>query len=301
MRILHLSDTHLDRAGGVNAFGIDARQNLRLMLADCAEIGPIDLVVVSGDVADDGAVESYAAAAAIVGRYAHDRGLPIVYCMGNHDHRDSFAEVLGSGHIAADGTDTGTAMESSIGERAAVSIVSGHRIIGLDSHVPGEVHGWIGAAQLSWLARILATPSPAGTVLVMHHPPIAPDAPLPQAVMLRNAAALASVIEGADVRMLLCGHFHFQVTGRLGHAAVVVSPGVLTRIDLTSGPRAERVVRGASATVVELGRAGPALSYVVHARDQNAGLVVHEMAGEQLAAAIALFTAAGSHPSPPTG
>jgi len=50
--------------------------------------------VVSGDVADDGSPEAYAAAAGLVGGFARSHGARQVYCTGNHDDRAGFAEVL---------------------------------------------------------------------------------------------------------------------------------------------------------------------------------------------------------------
>src|SRR5215213_8441392 len=108
MRILHLSDFHVEQAEGPNADGIDARESLRRMLVDCAHLEGIDLVVVSGDIADDGSAKSYADAAAMVAGFARSRGAPQVYCVGNHDHRPSFAAALGSGHVGAGGGDAGT-------------------------------------------------------------------------------------------------------------------------------------------------------------------------------------------------
>lgn len=72
MRILHLSDCHLPRLSGVDKHGIDARATLAQLLAD------------------DGSPEGYTDALELIGRFARDRGIPQVYCPGNHDDRDAF-------------------------------------------------------------------------------------------------------------------------------------------------------------------------------------------------------------------
>ena len=61
VRILHLSDFHLTKLPGPNAEGIDPREALRLMLTACAHVDAVDMVVVSGDIADDGSSDAYAA------------------------------------------------------------------------------------------------------------------------------------------------------------------------------------------------------------------------------------------------
>jgi 3',5'-cyclic AMP phosphodiesterase CpdA len=129
-----------------------------------------------------------------------------------------------------------------------------------------------------WLTGVLAEPYGLGTILVMHHPPIAPDLRLQQAVMLRDAPELEAAIRDTDVRVILCGHFHLQLAGLLGTVPVVVTPAVLGRIDLTGGPGVERAVYGGAATVVELGAGHGPTSYVLHAREPRAGQAVYEAA-----------------------
>jgi Icc protein len=271
VRILQLSDLHLRRLPGADQDGVDARATLVQMLQDCRHLEDVDLVVVSGDVADDGLKQTYADALTLVGDLARRHGAAQAYCTGNHDRRDAFAAVLGSGHFDRTGQPSGRPAPSALGERAAVSQVAGYRVITLDSLVPGELHGWIGDDQLHWLQRVLADPSPAGTILVVHHPPIALDRGAQPSVGLQNATALSEVIEGADVLIMLCGHFHVQLAGRLGAVPVWVGPGIYSRIDLTAPSRLDRAVRGAAATVVELGGPSAPLFYMLHARDPRAG------------------------------
>lgn len=278
MRILHLSDTHINGTGRPLPDGVDARGCLTRMLGDCAGVGSLDLVILSGDVTNDGSVSGYEFAAAAVGDFARAHGAAQVYCMGNHDARSGFGQVLGSGHYGVDGAQSGTPMPSADGERAAVSEVAGYRVVTLDTLVPGQVHGWLSDAQLAWLAAVSAEPAGRGTVLVMHHPPIVvPGNPVHRAVMLRNASMLADVITGSDVEVVLCGHFHQQLTGRLGDASVVVTPGVVHRIDSLALPHSERAVRGASATIIELGHPESPLSYVLSGHDPDVGEVAYEV------------------------
>jgi Icc protein len=285
VRILHLSDCHIPRLSGIGSAGVDARATLAQLLTDCRHLEGIDVVVVSGDVTDDGSREGYASALELIGRFARDRGVPQIYCTGNHDDRDAFAAVLGSGHLDQGGDQAGCLAPSAVGERAAVSEVAGYRVITLDSLVPGQVHGWISEAQLAWLRQILVQPSEAGSVLVLHHPPIALDHDWRKSVGLQNAPALSAAIEGSDVQVVLCGHFHAQITGRLGSVPVWVGPGIITRIDLTAPPRLDRAVRGAAATVVDLGGPHSPMFHLLHARDPRAGQTVYlvdAMSGEDV-------------------
>ncbi|HWD79805.1 MAG TPA: metallophosphoesterase [Kribbella sp.] len=51
-RLLHLSDTHVSRTGP-DADGVDGLTALRGLLHDVRRVPELDLVVVSGDVAED--------------------------------------------------------------------------------------------------------------------------------------------------------------------------------------------------------------------------------------------------------
>ena len=54
---------------------------------------------------------------------ARERGIPHIYCTGNHDSREAFAAVLGTGHRGPDGRDVGRPAAGVGAERAAVSEV----------------------------------------------------------------------------------------------------------------------------------------------------------------------------------
>lgn len=274
-RILHLSDTHVS-ATGPDMDGVDAIGSLERMLHDARHVPGLDLVVVSGDVADDGSAAGYVAVRERVGAFAAARGIPHVYSTGNHDDRAAFAEALGSGHLGPDGADRGELLDAAGELCAAVSHVGGIRVVTLDSLVPGQTPGVIDEAQLGWLGRLLATPYERGTVLVFHHPPLRlPAIPGAERVVLQNIADLEEVVRGTDVRAILTGHLHLQASGLLAGVPVWVTPGVVTRIDATAPAPLVRGVLGAGATVVDLTEPTAPTFHVLHARDPRAGEEVY--------------------------
>jgi len=274
-RILHLSDTHA-AAAGVDMDGVDAAAALEGLLHDVRHVPGIELVVVSGDVADDGSEAGCRAVREQVGAFARARAIPHVYCTGNHDERTAFGAVLGSGHLDPDGEDRGTALVPGSRLRAAYSLVGGLRVLTLDTLVPGHTHGALDAEQLDALAGLLATPAPEGTVLVLHHPPLhIASMPLLAAAVLRDIPALRDVVHGTDVRAVLAGHLHHPVTGFLAGTPVWVAPGVVTRVDTTAPAHLVRGVLGAGAGLLDLGRADATTYHLLHARDPRAGEPVY--------------------------
>ncbi|MEU9333892.1 metallophosphoesterase [Streptomyces sp. NPDC048290] len=283
MRILHLSDTHIERTAGPNRHGVDATESLRLMLGELRHQRGVDAIMVTGDVADDGAVESYTIARELIGEFAAQLGVPLFFTVGNHDDRAAFGKVLGSGHLAVDGSDRATTVLSSAeGEKAAVSVVRGYRFITMDSQVPGQVYGGLSDAQLDWLNDLLRTTGERGTIVAFHHPPIAMDVDTQRAFGLRNPRSLAEVLRGSDVRAVLTGHFHLQLFGLLAAVPVWVGPAVVDRIDLTARPDTERAVRGAAASVIDIGGAAGPLFHTLHARDPRAHETVYELDEDQV-------------------
>jgi 3',5'-cyclic AMP phosphodiesterase CpdA len=273
-RVLHLSDTHVSRTGP-DEDGVDGLAALRGLLYDVRRVPDLDVIVVSGDIADDGSKEGCLAVRSVVGEFAAERGIPHIYCTGNHDRREGFAAALGSGHLGPDGSQIGR-LANLGGPIAAVSEVAGLRVITLDSLVPGETHGVLEPDQLAWLVAELATPAPDGSIVVLHHPPISVDAvPYMKSVVLQQPEDLAQVLAGTDVHAVLCGHLHHQLFGVLAEKPVWVTPGVITRIDLTAPSHLVRGVVGASASVVDLGGPASPVFHVVHARDLRSGTEVY--------------------------
>ncbi|TCC25133.1 metallophosphoesterase family protein [Kribbella speibonae] len=268
VRILHLSDTHVSRTGP-DEDGADGVSALCGLLHDVRR--DLDLVVVSGDIADDGSAAGCTTVRDLVGQFAAERGIPHVYCTGNHDRREGFTAALGHGHLGPDGAPIGRA--AGIDEViAAVSSVAGLRVITLDSLVPGKPYGVLGRDQLDWLAAELSTPAPAGSIVVLHHPPVWTDAvPYQRSAVLQEPEALGAVLANTDVQAVLCGHLHHQLTAQLANKPVWVTPGVITRIDLTAPAALVRGVLGAGATVVELGGPFGPMFHTLQARDPQSG------------------------------
>ncbi|MDO3699490.1 metallophosphoesterase, partial [Curtobacterium flaccumfaciens] len=85
LRILHLSDTHLTGDGALHQGAVDTTAALERLLAHVDQVPGIGLVVVSGDVSEDGTPESYATVRDRVGVWAERHGAAFVAVPGNHD------------------------------------------------------------------------------------------------------------------------------------------------------------------------------------------------------------------------
>jgi len=284
LRIVHLSDAHLLADHGLHQGVVDTAEALDLVLAEAARVEGVRLLVGSGDLSDDGSRASYRHLLARTDAWARRAGAEVVLVPGNHDRREGFAEVLGG--------DPTRPLD-------LVREVDGWRVIGLDTSVPGAGYGDLRPEQLAWLRDELATPAARGTVLVLHHPPLAAPTTLHEALALRDPEALAAVIEASDVRVVLAGHYHHSIVGHLAGVPVVVAPGVANDTDVLAPVGTERAVRGSGFVVVEVSADGDVRSTVVRVHDPRDGdevFVLDEAAVDRIAAQAGQAGQAGPAP-----
>jgi Icc protein len=235
--LLHLSDTHL-RAAGSRLFDVvDAREHLARALAaiEASGIAP-DGVVFTGDLVDLGEGAAYTDLRALVEPFAARLGTRVFWVMGNHDDRAQFRTRL-----------LGEAASHDQPPLDRVDELDGLRLVTLDTSVPGAHHGELRDAQLAWLADVLTTPAPLGTILAMHHPPVPSVLPLAGSVELRDQNRLARVLRGTDVRAIIAGHLHYSTFATFAGIPVSVASSTCYAQDLTVPVGGTRPQDGAQA------------------------------------------------------
>lgn len=223
--IAHVSDTHLLRGGAPLGGVADTVGALGQTVAQLARLGDrLDAIIVTGDVADLGEPDAYRLVRELIDPLAASAGADVVWVMGNHDERGPFREGL-LGQRPDDGPVN------------QVFDFGGLRLVALDTSVPGWHHGELDAASLAWLAEVLAEPAPEGTILAMHHAPLATPLALMDLLELRRQDELAAVVRGSDVRLILGGHLHYPTNGSFAGIPVSVAGATAYTMDLSAPPR----------------------------------------------------------------
>ncbi len=223
---LHLSDLHLV-APGQRVSGIDSLRQVRQVLAriDRLAVAPA-FVVVSGDLSDDGSAASYEVLKEVLAELGAG-DTPVLLALGNHDHRATFRRVV-LGQERVDEWEPYCYSQR----------IDGLRAIVLDSTIPGEDAGALGAAQLAWLEHELQAPAPGGTLIVLHHPcRLAAPAHHYPAFILRDAAALETVVARHHDRVLgvLAGHSHQANAAPFAGTFHTTAPAVVCQLDFFAG------------------------------------------------------------------
>jgi Icc protein len=218
-RIGHVSDSHFTASGLLHGL-VRVAETFATALADLeASALPLDAVVHTGDVADQGEADAYLAARATIDAAADRTGWRMLAVPGNHDDRVAMRDHL-------------LRLPPSPEPIDAVVDVAGLRIVLLDTSIPRRVEGGLDEQQLSWLREVLREPAEHGTVLALHHPPVPVEVTGLQRLHLTGQDRLAAAIEGGDVRAVLGGHLHYATTSMFAGVPVFVAPATAYTIAL---------------------------------------------------------------------
>jgi Icc protein len=184
MLIAQLSDVHV---GGSRYHA----ELLRTAIAEVNEASP-DLVVVAGDLTDDGYPDQYALAIQELGSIACDQ---VVHVPGNHDARNvgyvRFEQTFGSRdsrlRLSSGGLET--------------------ELVAVDSSKPDVNEGEIGREHYGWIAEGFSEPADLRVFVCHHH-----LMPVPGTGRERNqvldAGDVLALLRHCEVDLVLSGHRH---------------------------------------------------------------------------------------------
>ena len=191
--VLQISDTHL-RAAPHTPADRDPDASL-LATIDAVRDTRADLVMLTGDLADDGSRAALARLHAVV----DDLAAPLLAVAGNHDDLGSVRSVFGT----VDTVEVGR-----------------WRVMGVESLIPGQDHGSVDVEQLT--AR-LDQVDDRPTLLGIHHPPRSPSTN-PMFQLIGAEEMLTALRERPHVRAIVTGHLHEVFDRREGDLQICGGP-----------------------------------------------------------------------------
>ncbi len=194
IRIVQLTDCHLGERQGSTLLTLDTDYSLQQVIRRVRVEQPgIDLLLATGDLADNGCVPAYRRLLAQL----DDLCPRHFWLVGNHDNREAMASVV-----------AGSSALSPVIE------VGGWQILMLNSQIPGEVGGRLGSEQLEWLAGELERGQSAGlhTLVCLHHQPVAVgSAWIDEQQVSDSEQFLALLAQYSGVKAVLWGHVHQEI------------------------------------------------------------------------------------------
>jgi len=205
IRLVQLTDPHLFADPDGRLLGLATADSLQQVIALIGKEQPkIDLLLATGDIAQDGSIKAYQ-------RFAQMTALlnaPTRWTAGNHDCWSSMQQAC----VATD-------------RLKPVTDIGNWRIILLNSALPGEAYGYLQEQTLSWLKQTLNEADERHCLIALHHHPLNIGCAWLDPIGLRNADALFALIEPfPQVRALLWGHVHQAFAQRRGKLHLLGTP-----------------------------------------------------------------------------
>ncbi|MGE8179883.1 3',5'-cyclic-AMP phosphodiesterase [Pseudomonas fluorescens] len=210
--LVQLSDSHLFAEADGTLLGMNTRDSLQKVIElVLAQQPQIDLVIASGDVSQDGTLESYQQ----FREMTRQVDAPARWIPGNHDEPQIMARA---------------AVQSQLLE--PIVDIGNWRITLLDSAVPGSVPGYLQDDQLQLLARALSEAPERHHLVCLHHHPVSIGCAWMEPIGLRNPDALFAVLDRfPQVRAVLWGHVHQEIDQLRKDVRLIASPSTCIQFE----------------------------------------------------------------------
>ena len=220
LRLAQVSDCHVGATWGPG----DPFAGLKAAIAAIAALeDPIDALLISGDVSDNGVDDEYEQAVGVVGSL----GVPVYALPGNHDHSERLRSHLGC--PGSDGSSVQYAVD--LGDL---------RLLALDTTLPSHYDGALGPERLAWLERTLGGAPDTPTLLAMHHPPFATGIAHMDRIGLADAAPFAALVRRhPQIERVLAGHLHRPIQARWAGTLASTAPAPCHQVVLDLDPDGE--------------------------------------------------------------
>lgn len=205
MNILHLSDIHFRRHYEACQDGykgmLAQMQSPLIPLEKCLDRvksqTEIDLIIISGDLTEDGEVADYQ----FLKEWLHERigDKEMIVTLGNHDIKSNFR--LGWANEAA-----------SDDFYHQVKVYSDFAVIAFDNSAHGAADGVFDESQLEWLKTQLEALKDKAIILVTHHHLLDEQSSSPK---WAGTAKFLEVIADYKIACILNGHTHHSYMGKV--------------------------------------------------------------------------------------
>ena len=199
-KLVQITDCHLSADPSTVLRGGHPDARLNAVVEHLVRVDPPDLVVVTGDISNDGSLASYRR----FHRYLRRLRCPVHCLPGNHDRPDRLRRSL---------------------SRRPCHVVKTVRYRGwllcfLDTTVPGRCGGHLRQAEWARIEARLRRHPGIPTLLFLHHPPLPCGSRwMDEAMLLDNPERLFDGLrDHPQVRALIWGHIHqpFESSSRNG-------------------------------------------------------------------------------------
>lgn len=217
MRIIHISDIHLPNNRGDLVYGKDPYLTVEKALMEIKNLNPEpDLVVLGGDLLNDGTNGNYSVAKDIFEKH----NVPIsAAVLGNHDDLYSFIK------------NPPFKLPENYNGYYSFCYDNYHFIM-LFSATTGRGYGHLDVVQLKWLEKELKNTNKS-VIIFMHHPPVEIGIPWLDKINLVNNDAFWEILSPFKglIKGVFAAHIHISLSMFYNGVYVCSSPGICSQFD----------------------------------------------------------------------
>ncbi len=204
LNVVQITDCHLGSQPNERLLGLNTDQSLHDVLSAIQRDEKADLIVTTGDISNDGGPISYARFLKIIDDYFPET--PLAWLPGNHDDP---ANMIAVGCHPV--------------ERNYHA--SGWNFIFLDSRIPGEEGGRLGADELARLERELSNQPKVPAAIFLHHQPLPVGSAWVDQYVVDDAEDLFAITDAhPQVKLISWGHIHQEFSARRNDVALIATP-----------------------------------------------------------------------------
>jgi Icc protein len=227
LRVIQLSDTHIQAKRGGKLWGVDVDANLIAVIEQLTvKHWPVDLILVTGDLVQDEGAAAY---------HRFDEFLAClnvpVYCLpGNHDNPLILSQTLAKSTV-----------------RHARHIITGQwQFILLDSTLKNSPNGYLAESELLFLDDMLATYANHHTIVCLHHQPVAIGSAWLDTMTVSNSTEFFAIADRhPHVKAIIWGHIHQAFAQQRRGVALLSAPSTCVQFQPgQAAPKADTLTPG---------------------------------------------------------
>ncbi len=227
LRVIQLSDTHIQSKQGGHLWQVDVDANLVAVIERLkTHHWPADLILVTGDLVQDEGAAAY--------RRFHEFLAPLevpVYCLpGNHDDPTILSETL---------------VDNTVREQRH-AIAGNWQFILLDSTMKDSPNGYLAESELLFLDSMLATYTNHHTMVCLHHQPVPIGSAWLDTMTVSNGAEFFAIVDKhPHVKAVIWGHIHQAFAQQRRGIALLSAPSTCVQFQPAQAtPKADTLTPG---------------------------------------------------------